>query len=268
MTDRLDEMRRLSPDRGSLSGSFWDRRANRYAAAAGLDDAESDPFLRRLRRVTRASSTALDVGAGTGRYAVPLARAAGHVTAVDPSAGMLDILRRDAREVGVTNLTIVQGTWDDADTGRADIAFSAFVLPLVADAPRFLTKLDAAAREHVFLYLGAYSGDAMLDPLWRHFHGAPRAPGATYLDALAVLRELGIAPAVKVVETPNRRRFATVREAAEHYREWLLLADSPELTRELEDLLGDWLLGRKGALRSPLRAVPAAIIHWMPEPRQ
>ena len=262
--DRLEEMERLSPGLGSLSGDFWDRRADRYAAGVKRTARDDDPFLRRLRGATDASSTAIDVGAGTGRFALALAGGARHVTAVDPSTAMLGVLRRDARRLGVRNVTTVAATWEDADTASADVVFSSFVLPLVADAPGFLTKLDAAARRHVFLYLGAYSGDAVLDPIWRHFHGAPRAPGASYLDALAVLRELGITPDVKVVEIPNRRRFATIDEAAEHYRDALLLADSPAVRRELAALLTTWLVGRMGALRSPLRTVPAAIIRWSP----
>lgn len=263
---RREEMERLSPGRGSLSGAFWDRRADRYAASASATDVESDPFLRRLRRVARPSSTAIDVGAGTGRFALPLAAVADHVTAVDPSAAMLAVLRRDAGELGATNLTTLHGTWEETGTPAADIVFSAFVLPLVAEASPFLIKLEAAARHHAFLYLGAYCGDAVLDPLWRHFHGAPRAPGPSYLDALALLRELGIAPEVDIVEIPNRRRFTTVAEAADYYRDGLLLADTPDVTGELEGLLTTWLLGRRGALRSPLRSIPAAIIHWRPRP--
>lgn len=265
--DRLDEFQRLSPGAGSLSdGSFWDRRADRHGVSASPTDIEADPFLRRLRRVARPSGTAIDVGAGGGRFALPLAAGIGHVIAVDPSAVMLKVLRRGAAERGLNNLTTVRGTWEEAGAGEADIVFSAFVLTLVPDARPFLRKLEAAARDHVLLYLGAYSGDAVLDPLWRHFHGAPRSPGPTYLDAIAVLRELGIAPEVKVVETPNPKRFATVDEAVEHYREGLLLTDGPDVTRELRGLLTTWLMGRRGALRSPLRTIPAAIIQWSPRP--
>ena len=262
--DRLEEVERLAPGRGSLSGAFWDRRAERYAASASLADVERDPFLRRLRRASEPSSTAIDVGAGTGRFALPLAAGIEHLTAVDPSSAMLAILRRDAGKRGVANLTTAQATWEEARTEAADIAFSAFVLTLVPDAGAFVEKLEAAARQHVFLYLGAYCGDAVLDPLWRHFHGAPRVPGPSYLDALAVLRELGIAPQVEVVEIPNRRRFATIDEAVDYYRDGLLLADTPEVSCELGELLRHWLLGRRGALRSPMRAVPAAIVHWRP----
>ena len=264
VADRLEEMQRLSPGAGSLSGSFWDRRADRYATSVKRGNTDGDPFLRRLRRVSEPSNTVIDVGAGTGRFALRLAPEVRRVVAVDPSKAMLSRLRKDAKEQRLRNVRTVTGKWEDADAGGADIVFSAFVLTLVPEAPAFVAKLEEAARRHVFLYLGAYSGDAVLDPLWRHFHGAPRAPGASYLDAIAVLRELGIDPEVKVVELPNRRRFATVAEAAEHYRDGLLLEDTPEVTRELEGLLASWLMGRRGALRSPLRTMPAAIIRWTP----
>ena len=267
VTDRLAERERLSPGLGSLSGDFWDRRADRYAASMSLADIEGDPFLRRLRRVIEPTSTVIDVGAGTGRFALPLAAEVQHVTAIDPSEAMLAILARDAGRLGTTNVTGVRATWEEAVTAVADVVFSAFVLTLVPDGRSFVTKLDATAGRHVFLYLGAYCGDAVLDPLWRHFHGEPRVPGPSYLDALAVLRELGIAPDVKVVEIANRRRFKTIDEAVEHYREALLLADTAEARRELGALLGAWLLGRSGALRSPLRSLPAAIIHWTPRAR-
>ena len=261
---RLGELRRLSPESGSVSGSFWDGRAERYASRLTPADAGQDPFLRRLRRLTDASSSAIDVGAGTGRFALALAGGVRHVPAVDPSAAMLAVLERDAERLSVTNLTTIQATWEDADAVAADVAFSAFVLTLVPDAAAFLSKLDAAAHRRVLLYLGAYSADALLDPLWRHFHDVPRAPGPSYLDARAVLRELGIEASVKVVEIANHRRFTTLDEAVEYYRDGLLLADTPAVRRELEDLLGAWLLGRRGALRSVLRSVPAAILEWTP----
>ncbi len=264
VSDRRDEVDRLSPGRGSLSGSFWDRRADRYAASVTTAAIEARPFLRRLRRETPANGSAIDAGAGTGSFALALAASVRHVTAVDPSDGMLAVLRRHADERGVTNVTTIKGTWEEAVVEPADVAFSSFVLTLVPDAPAFVRKLEAMARHRVLLYLGAFAGDAALDPLWRHFHGAPRAPGASYMDALAVLRELDIAAEVRVVETVDRRRFATVDDAVQHYREWLLLPETPEVAEELAGLLTTWLLGRRGAFRSPVRSSPAAIIAWRP----
>jgi SAM-dependent methyltransferase len=44
----------------------------------------------------------LDLGAGTGRIAIPLALLGYHVTAVEHSAGMADVLTERARDVGVS----------------------------------------------------------------------------------------------------------------------------------------------------------------------
>lgn len=264
VTGRLEEMRRLSPGAGSMSGSFWDGRADGYAKHAPVVDLATDPLLRRLRRVSEPGSRVIDVGAGTGRHALALAAGVREVTAVEPSPAMLAVLRRYAEQLAVTNITTIQASWEEADVEPADVAYSSFVLTLVADAVPFVAKLDAVARRRVVLYLGAYSLDALIDPLWRHFHDVPRAPAPTYLDAIAVLRERGIEPAVKVVEIPNDRRFATTEEAAEHYREWMFLDDTPAVRRELQGLLKAWMMGRRGALRSPLRSMTAAILDWQP----
>lgn len=49
VTCRLEETERLSPGLGSLSGAFWDRRAERHAASTYVTHTAGDPFLRRLR---------------------------------------------------------------------------------------------------------------------------------------------------------------------------------------------------------------------------
>lgn len=55
-----------------------------------------------------ATSTVVDLGAGTGRFALAAARRFGHVTAVDISPAMLDFLRQRAAAAAVTNLACVQ----------------------------------------------------------------------------------------------------------------------------------------------------------------
>jgi len=260
-------MERLQPGRGALGAAFWDSRAKRFASRMTVDTAVADPLYRRLRRLTGGRSTVLDVGAGAGRFALALAPHVAAVTAVDASGAMLGICRRRARRLGLANVECVAGRWEDTDVAPADVAFSSYVLPMVADAPRFLRKLDAAAGERALLYMGAFSLDAVLDPLWRHFHGRPRKPGPTYLDAVDVLRELGLAPGVEVVEVPSRARFASVAEAARDYREQLCLPDTADVRRELRGLLADWLVPRGGALGPPLKSTPAAIVSWRPAAR-
>lgn len=261
---KFAEMERLSAEHDRIGPAFWDERAERYAArVAGT--AARDPFVRRARRHVGPRTVVVDVGAGTGRFALALAPHAREVVAVDVSAGMLEVLRREADAVGATNIRTVQAAWEEAGDISGDVAICSYVLPVIEDARAFLHKLDRSARRRVLLYLGAASPDLLLDPFWRHFHGRSRAPSPTYLDAVDVLATLGITPDVRIVEVATTSRFVDLDEAVDDYRRTLCLPDTATARAELRALLDSWLVAGGGALRAPVRTMPAAILSWTPE---
>jgi xanthine dehydrogenase accessory factor len=59
----------------------------------------------------------LDIGAGAGRYALPLAAHVAEVIAVEPSVSMRNALRTGKEEHGIDNLRIVAGAWPAALAG-------------------------------------------------------------------------------------------------------------------------------------------------------
>ena len=267
---RLAEMDQLSPGRGAVGGSYWNERGRARRFSAALDaTAEKDPLYARLRRASDRRSTVVDVGAGTGRFSMALAPRVTDVVAVDPSTAMLGILRRSARRQGVGNVRTVESRWEDAPLApdpdgvpTADVVFCSFVLPLIAEAEAFVAKMDATCRGRAFVYLNASSGDALTEHFWRHFHGRPRRPAPTYLDLQAILGDLGLRPEVEVVELPTRARFDTLAAAVKAYREVLVLPDTAEVRKEMRGLLSSWLVEDRGALRPPVRTMPAAIVSW------
>lgn len=94
----------------------------------------------------------LDVGGGTGAWAVPLARSGCAVTVVDSSPNALATLHRRAREAGVHELvTPVQGDVDAlADVvppGGADLVLGHGLLEVVDDAAAAVSALTTAAAE-------------------------------------------------------------------------------------------------------------------------
>ncbi len=262
MRNRLGEMEAMVPGGGAVGPDYWDSRARRFTAQVGTG--EGDPLVSRVRRAAGRRATVLDVGAGTGRFALVLAPRVGQVVAVDSSPGMLSVLRREARRRGLANIDCIEGRWEDVDAPAADVVICSYVLPLIEDAAGFLAKLDATACSGAFVSMNAVSTDVFFDPFWRHFHGGPRRPGPTYLDAAAVLGELGIEPEVEVVEVPVRSRFSSVAKAAAAYRESLLLPDTAEVRRELRALLATWLVGSQGSWRPPLKTTGVAILSWKP----
>jgi len=181
---------------------------------------------------------------------------------------MLGMLRKTARQRGVDNVRSLESTWQDAPLGpadgvpQADVIFCSYVLPLIADAGAFVAKMDAACCGRAFVYMNAWSADALTEPFWRHFHGSLRRPAPTYLDLQAILQDIGVRPKVEIVEVATRARFDTLAAAVKAYREVLVLPDSAEVRAELRRLLRPWLVEDAGAFRPPLRSTPAAIVSW------
>jgi len=96
----------------------------------------------------------LDVGGGSGMFAVPLARLGHEVTVVDPSADALATLRRRADTAGVGER--VRGLQGDGDLlhevlptaggGSYDLALCHFVLEVVDDPAVTLREIAGALR--------------------------------------------------------------------------------------------------------------------------
>ena len=93
----------------------------------------------------------LDVGGGTGGFAVPLATRGHRVTVVDPSPDALAALERRAREQGVAaNVRAIQGDLsgllDVVPAGDADVVVAHGVLEYVDDPAGAVGAITAALR--------------------------------------------------------------------------------------------------------------------------
>jgi SAM-dependent methyltransferase len=102
----------------------------------------------RARRL--APPAVLDVGGGSGVWAVPLASAGCAVTVVDPSPDALAVLRRRAAEAGCADrIVAIQGDTDGlaelVPAAAADLVLAHGVLEVVDDAAAAVSALAAAA---------------------------------------------------------------------------------------------------------------------------
>ncbi len=266
MEARLAAVEAVSPRSAGLGPAFWDARAHHWATRM-TDFGEHRAFVARLREVVGSSTSVVDVGAGSGRFSLPLASVAREVVAVDSSRVMLELLRDEAQRRGLDNVRTVHGAWQELSGVEGDVVICAYVLPLVADAGRFLQGLEAAARQRVFVYLAAVTSDLLIEPLWRYLHGQARPPGPSFVDAVAVLRELGIDPKVEIVPAPAFGGFTSLDEAVADYAEMLRIGEDEALRRgELREILAAWLAGNDEGLRAPTPTLPAAVLSWSPRP--
>jgi 2-polyprenyl-3-methyl-5-hydroxy-6-metoxy-1,4-benzoquinol methylase len=105
---------------------------------------------RELARADR-PLTALDVGGGTGGFAVPLAQAGHTVTVVDASPDALAALTRRAADAGVAErVTAVQGDADGladlVEPGTVDLVLCHSLLEVVDDPGKAVDALAATLR--------------------------------------------------------------------------------------------------------------------------
>lgn len=96
----------------------------------------------------------LEFGAGTGLFTIPIARRCRHVTAVELSPSMADILRHKAAEEHLTAIECLIGDIETLDPERAyNVICSFSTLEYVADPAALFVKLAALLKPGGILYL-------------------------------------------------------------------------------------------------------------------
>lgn len=237
-----------------------------YAAQFRADPRRSDdPLVNRLLDHVAPERTVMDVGAGGGRLALPLALRCRSVVAVEPSASMAAVLSQTAEEYGIKNVSLVQARWEEARVEPADVVLCAHVVYTVRDIANFLRKLDSHTRRLVLIVLYNAPPQSQIYPLWQTLHGKERRPLPSLRELEEVLAELRIEAQVDALPPQNPRGFDNLEQALEQLsRRLYLAAGSPEAGR-LERMLPEVLAERDGVYTvrdaAPLRPT---LVSWSP----
>jgi S-adenosylmethionine-dependent methyltransferase len=158
-----------------------------------------------------AALTALDVGGGSGVFAVPLAQMGLAVTVVDVSADALATLRRRAADAGVLGrVTAIQG---DADllaevthAAAYDLVLCHSLLEVVDDAAATTATIAAALRPGgcASILVANRAATVLSRALGGHLADAYRAltdPAGRYSDTDSVRRRLDLASLTALIES-------------------------------------------------------------------
>ena len=240
------------------AADYWAGQAEAFDAAARRQPMEIDPLFQHLRPLV-GGRRLLDVGAGTGRYAVPLSRVAAAVTAVEPSAGMRARLERRLAEAGASGVTVVPAAWP-VEVPAHDVALVAHAIYGTRDIGGFLDGLEEAAALRIVVMRVEPMG-ATIAPVFAHLHGEPRLPDPTAATLLSILHARGQRPAVRTVPHQTGARFPDQAAALSWVADQCLLPAGDPRRRDLERLLSPLLTPVEGGLgwARPLRS---AIISW------
>jgi 16S rRNA A1518/A1519 N6-dimethyltransferase RsmA/KsgA/DIM1 with predicted DNA glycosylase/AP lyase activity len=99
---------------------FWTpRRARQFNAAVQISNFSAQT-VKALEPILAGCRSVLDVGAGVGALTVPLARCVERVTALEPSAPMMQELCANVARNRLTNVTCLQAAWAEAEVTPHD----------------------------------------------------------------------------------------------------------------------------------------------------
>jgi SAM-dependent methyltransferase len=203
----------------------WNKRENaeRYdSTSRSAYDARVKTTIASLS-LTR-NSRVLDIGAGPGTLAIPLSPLVKDITAVEPGAGMVEVLKKHAERESLRNITCVQKTWEEINlssdlTPPFDIVIASLSLTM-HDIREALRKMDAASCGfvHLFWFVDMPFWERMYADLWEPLHWSPYHSGPKADCLFGVLYQMGIYPDVTMLPLSKEYRFSSQEEMLGFFR--------------------------------------------------
>jgi CTP:molybdopterin cytidylyltransferase MocA/SAM-dependent methyltransferase len=248
-----------------------------YASVSSIfrDDPDrmGDPVLDALRAHARPGDTWLDIGAGAGRYALPLARTARHVVAIDPSTSMLGALREAMTEHSIENIDVVHGRWPAileehaalAQAMAVDVSLIAHVSYDIEAIGPFVEAMERATRRECLAVLMERNPAVLAEPFWPPLHGEPRIPLPALPAFVDLLRARGREPRVAMLES-SRRRWANREELEPYVRRQTWVAPGSAKDARMQQLLDKWLVtNADGTVElSVAEPLKVGLVSWRP----
>lgn len=233
---------------GNANVKRWDRMAPNFAKKVSGEEAarrkEKIFSMLTAAGALKSGTTVLDIGAGPGNWAIPMAESGAIVTALEPSGGMINELEKRMAEKGVDNIRVIQDTWQDIHLDGEglgdgfDLVFAS-MSPGVRD-PETLQKMMTASNG--FCYLSTFSGGGWrnsYNAMWKTLFGKELKENSwDFIYPFNYVYSLGYRPAIQF-NTWEYEREETVEDAAENIL--LFLEGQEEITPEVREKVGGYI---------------------------
>lgn len=250
---------------GEAHLGYWEQRAEDFADGRKACDWDfGRKVVAALRGLLPERARILDVGAGPGSLAVPLAQAGHQVTAVEPAENMILQLRANFTSANLHPCTILPMPWQDVDVQGLrkgfDLAIASLLMWMFRDVWHQLERLEAVSRGPCCVV-----GGAGIDPgghgteLWSQIMG--NLPKPTYSEHPTIFNLLyakGRRPEVRIISYQTERSVESkIRQQKLFYAKYTTL--TPEKEAHIENAVQS--SEKNGLVRESCKA---SVVFWKP----
>lgn len=243
---------------------FWSRKARKFDKMVderwSTPDSSREFLIHRLQESPGA--TLLDIGAGTGKWALYASAYAARITAFEPSLAMQKVLQEKIEEARITNIDIVTGTWPEDGAEPHDFILASHSMYGVGDLRAFVDAMNRVARKGCIMVLRAPFADSVMAVAAQKVFGQPY-DSPNFQIAYNALLSMDIYPNVvmEAYGTWPSWKHDSLEEALEEVKSRLDLVDSQEHDQFLRDLLESNLDNTNGQVVWPV-GNRSALVYW------
>lgn len=214
------------------------------------------------------SDTVLDLGCGEGSITIPLAKKVKHVTAIDSSTKMLEILAKKSEDENINNIEIIKEDLENVtleQVGKHDIVLLSRSINGIYPIKETLANINSIANKYVYVTLfGPYNWEfeknfyeSINKEITEH-----RLDFAPYSYLFNILINMEIYPNVENLEIKTPRSYDSIEDAANNGR-WNLNNFSEKEKNQLFDYLNENLVKNiYGKLENPNDKSDWVLIWW------
>ncbi|WP_322795087.1 class I SAM-dependent methyltransferase [Tepidiforma sp.] len=216
-----------------------------------------------LDALVEPGETVLDIGAGGGRFAVPLAQKGCRVIALEPSEAMRGVLTAAAAESSV-DIRVADSRWPAPGwSEEVDVSLAAHVCYDIAAIGPFLDAMERWTRRLCVAMFGQYGRGANLAPLFEAVHGEPLQTLPALKEFVALLGARNRRYEVRTVGRPEAFELMERDEAFELARRMLWLAPGSAKDARMRELIEAWW-GTPEGIRMPAFRRFIGVVSWEP----
>jgi len=177
--------------------SKWDEKAKNYSRYTEGEDRFEANVLKSIEslHVSIKDKSIIDIGCGTGVYTLRVAGQALHVDGVDSSKEMLEVLKKDAKELNLTNIETFVKSWDQftLPPEKYDIALCT-MSPAVNNEESY-TKMTDCAKTKIYLGWAGKRSSAVLEEIFKIHNKTYTPPNGAeklrkWLDSKSIVYQL------------------------------------------------------------------------------